>query len=900
MKGIYLQTKWFLLILLVFCGQNLLAQHQERLKISQNEVWKYKQGEVPLAEYARFDDSDWKILNLPHTWNDKDVMDEGDGYYQGVGWYRKHLKTEDSWNNKRIFLYFEGANQVTDLFINGQFVGRHTGGYTAFCYDVTKYLNFGKNNDNIVAVKVDNSIDANIPPLSADFTFYGGIYRDVYLIATNPVHFSMTNDASEGVFWQTPEVSTEKALLKTWGTVINDAVANQKLRIISKVIDAELQTIEMLETKMRIKSGKETKFEQQVTIDNPKLWSPDNPYLYQLVTQIVDDKSGKIIDEVRNPLAFRFFSFDADKGFFINGKHTFLIGVNRHQDYLGIGNALPDELHLQDIRLLKEMGANFIRIAHYPQDKALVEECDRLGLVASIEIPIVNYITETEEFTQNCLNMQREMIRQYYNHPSIIIWAYMNEVMLRRKKFKGTYKEYVNNLTELTQKIEDLTRKEDPYRYTMIPNHQGFQHYHPAKLTRIPMIVGWNLYPGWYGSRFSRLDHFLDNIHRKELPDKPVIITEYGAGADPRLHSFEPQRFDFTIEWQNKYHEYYLDAMKKREFITGGAIWNFVDFNSEGRIDAVPHINNKGIMTRDRKPKDAYLFYQAQLCRQPVINIAPANWAVRSGMPQKQGEQFCTQPMYVYTNQKDAELFHNGKSLGKKTPDNTKITWQVPFVNGTNRFEAITKAADGKNYRDYMEVEFVLHPLNFKSNETPMKDLNINVGSHCYFVDNFNQIWLPDKPYQKGNWGFIKGNVYQRGRKNKITGTNQDIWGTEHDPVFQTQRDSISEYRFDVPKGQYEITLCFAELLSDEKRKQLAYNLNMDQEQQSAGERIFDVLINDELIIEKLNIAEQYGVERSVEKKTQIVVADENGIHIQFSPHKGNAVLNGIRIRKMY
>jgi beta-galactosidase len=285
-----------------------------------------------------------------------------------------------------------------------------------------------------------------------------------------------------------------------------------------------------------------------------------------------------------------------------------LIGTSRHQDYKGLGNAVDKKLALQDVAFIKNMGANFLRIAHYPQDPAVLQACDELGLLTSVEIPVVNEITESASFYNNCINMQVEMIRQNYNHPSVIIWCYMNEIFLR-PHFNGERNGRKNILPPLQSRknIGQCYRKEDPSRYTMIANHADFARYNEYGLTTLSMLTGWNLYSGWYGGKLEDFSVFLDKHHQK-LPQQPFMVAEYGADADNRIRSMEPVRFDKSVEYTTRFHQYYIGEIMKRPFVAGAVIWNLADFNSETRIETMPHINNKGLLTWDRIRR-IHIFY---------------------------------------------------------------------------------------------------------------------------------------------------------------------------------------------------------------------------------------------------------------------------------------------------
>jgi beta-galactosidase len=900
------QVGRIILVLMLFCRWSTPAAAQSdnlpggRIKMGFNDAWFFGKDEKDQAGAASLDVLKWKKITLPHTWNAKDVLDDEPGYYRGTGWYKKSFKSNMTWKNKSVFLCFDGVNQETEVYVNGRLAGSHKGGYTGFVIPIGHLLKFEGNGWNDIAVKVSNRYNEDIAPLTADFTFFGGIYRNVNLLVTEDIHFSKADYGSDGIYIRTPLVSDQKATIQTENKLENASGKIRKLKLITVLFNAEGKKVAEKTTSVLLAAGESKLVKQDLPVlQQPNLWSVDRPYLYRIVSRITDAAGGDILDQVSSSLGLRWFKFDAEKGFFLNGKALKLVGASRHQDYQGIGNAVPEALQIRDVELLKAMGGNFLRVAHYPQDPVILESCDRLGILASVEIPIVNAITESEAFTAVSKNMQMEMIRQNFNHPSVVIWAYMNEVLLRPKFGNDKIRQqlYFDHIRELAQSLEDLTRKEDPSRYTMMACHGDFDRYHKVGLTKIPMIVGWNLYQGWYSAGLDDFAKFLDK-HHQVLPDKPLLVTEYGADADPRIRSFRPVRFDKSIEYAINYHQVYFNAVLKRPFVSGAMAWNLADFNSETREETMPHINNKGLLTLSRQAKDTYFLYQAYLLDRPFLKISSELWRDRAGISDPSGT-ISTQPVQVVTNLTSAELFLNGKSLGIRQSKDKLCEWEVPFKQGENSLRTV----DPNNplNSDQLVLNFNLVPQNFTG---PLgKDfhqLNILLGADRYFIDqDLHQVWIPDQPYQQGSWGWIGGNPF-KGSNNRISyGSDKNILNTDLDPVYQTQRVDIKQYKMDVPDGDYELNLLFSELIGGIDKEALAYNLDNNHVKEKAEERIFSVLVNGKVFLKDLNLAENYGYATAVKQQIRLNVTDGKGITVDFIPVKGKPVLNAMQLRKI-
>ena len=887
---------FYIFILLFIVGW---AQAQQRVVYTINDGWKFTKGSPFEAQLTGCDDSSWETVNIPHTWNDKDADDETPGFYRGPVWYRKQLFIDKSQEGRRAVIYFEGANQEVRFYLNGQFVGEHKGGYTRFCFDITSHLRYGQ--ENLFAIYVNNVYNPNIPPLSADFTFFGGIYRDVYLQFMNPVHIATNDYASSGVYIRTPEVNNSAASVEITTLLTNDMPQPTEIRVENIICDADGKEVKKTQAEVKLAAG-ETKADisKKIKIDSPRLWDIDDPYRYMVYTRILDKRKGTLLDEVVNPLGLRWFKFDSEKGFFLNGKGRKLIGTARHQDYFQKGNALRDELHVQDVLLLKEMGGNYLRVSHYPQDPVIMEMCDKLGIVTSVEIPVVNAVTETEEFLHNSVEMAKEMVRQDFNRPSVMIWGYMNEIFLRRPYTEGKQLEDYYRFTEkVARALEATIREEDPSRYTMMAYHNMPQYYEDAHLTEIPMIQGWNLYQGWYEPDINEFQRLLDRAH-KAYKGKVLMITEYGPGVDPRVHSYQPERFDFSQEYGLVYHKHYLNEMMKRPFIAGSSLWNLNDFYSESRVDAVPHVNNKGVVGLNREKKDVYWFYKTALSRRPILVIGNREWKSRGGVVNT-AQKECIQSVPVFSNAEEVELFVNNKSLGKKKIENNYALFDVPFVGGENLLEAVAVTGDNK-LRDMLRIQFQLVGSQLKDEAVPFTELNVMLGSPRYFEDRAaNVAWIPEQEYKPGSWGFIGGTSYRRQTGfGTMLGSDIDIHGTDMNPIFQTQRVGIKSFKADVPDGEYSVYLHWAELESDKEREALVYNLGADSEQTFAGNRSFGISINGTTVSDDFNVARDYGYARAVIKKFVITVKDGKGVSVDFHKKEGEPILNAIRIYRNY
>ena len=867
---------YIVLVLLscLVCGSLAASPGYER---SINDVWTFHKDGSDVMETVSF----------PHTWNVDDSVDDEPGYWRGIGWYEKTIFVEDNLSGKNVYVRFEGANQEVDLFVNGEHAGNHKGGYTAFIFDVSELIHGGA---NVFIIKVDNSHDEGIPPIGADYTFFGGIYRDVSLVFVPENHISVEHYASGGVYiTATPNVSAASASVQI-ETHLSICRPEKKLFLEQSVLSPDGKQVAVVRKLIRKPAGRMV-VDASVVVPNPQLWDVDSPELYSVITHLLD-KDGEVIDSRRSTFGIRTFRFDPDKGFFLNGRHLKLIGTNRHQDYLGKGNALRDEMHLRDIRLLKDMGGNFLRISHYPQDHLISEECDRLGILTCMEIPVVNRIGFDDDFNQNCVNMAREMVYQNHNHPSIVAWAYMNEVLLDKSPWESGgwgRDDYYTKVKESALAIDSALREADPSRPTMIPCDGDRKRYKESGLGDIPDILGFNLYHGWYYGTFADLGPALDKIH-DTFPGKVLIVSEYGADADSRLHSFEPQCQDYTCDYALLYHKSYIPVIMEKEYLSGGAVWNLNDFYSEARGFAVPHFNCKGITASDRVPKDSYWLYKSLLGKDPFIRIGGADWTVRGGQ-EADGE--CIQPVEVFATAPEVELSLNGETLGTKAVKGGSALFEVPFKGGENILEA--HGSDGAS--DLLRIDFRLVPEDMAD----FREMNVLMGTNRYFEDRIDgQIWIPEQPYHPGSWGYVGGErMYQQNSGGPRPAFEADIACTDLDPLFQTQRAGLEAFKADVPDGRYYVYLYFADLTGPFRGKPMLYDIGNEALSYGETERVFSVSINGTPVLSDFNIAEEYGFNTAVVQRFPVEIEDRKGLSVEFIQSQGLPVLNAIRIMRV-
>ena len=667
MKTVLLQSSRLVsVVLLMLYGMSMFAQRQDILL---NNDWNFRfSHQVQKGTEVRVD--------LPHTWNAQDALSGKIDYKRGIGNYEKNLFIRPEWKGKRLFIRFEGVNNIADVFINRRHIGEHRGGYGAFIFEITGKVEYGK--ENSILVRVNNGEQLDIMPLVGDFNFYGGIYRDVHLLITDETCISPLDYASPGVRLIQDSVSHRYAKVRAIVDLSNGSSGNQEVELNVRLLDG--QRVVKEGTKNVNLSGNEV-MQQELTfeIDQPHLWNGrQDPFLYQ--AEVTLFRNGQMVDRVTQPLGLRFYRIDPDKGFFLNGKHLPLQGVCRHQDRSEVGNALRPQHHEEDVALMLEMGVNAVRLAHYPQATYFYDLVEKNGIIVWAEIPFVGPggyndkgFVDLPAFRANGKEQLKELIRQHYNHPSICVWGLFNELT-----------ELGDNPVEYIKELNVLAHQEDTTRPTTSASNQM------GDLNFITDAIAWNRYDGWYGGTPADLGKWLDRMH-KDHPEICIAISEYGAGASiyhqqDSLVKTVPTSWWHPENWQTYYHIENWKTISSRPYVWGSFVWNMFDFGAAHRTEGDrPGINDKGLVTFDRKVrKDAFYFYKANWNREePMLYLTGKRNTVRTQR---------LQTITAFTNLSGAELFVNGKSYGKAIPDSYAILeWKnVELEPGENEIKVVS------------------------------------------------------------------------------------------------------------------------------------------------------------------------------------------------------------------
>ncbi len=613
-------------------------------------------------------------VDLPHTWNARDGQDGGNDYWRGTCIYRTHFAAPQfNTASHQVWIQFDGVNASAHVVLNGSPVCNHDGGYSTFRANITELLR----DENELTVEVDNSKNDRVYPQKADFTFYGGIYRDVSLMVVSKNHFTLDYFGGPGIRI-TPTVQGTDASVQV--TTWHDGEGEVSIEL----LDAAGNTVA---------TGKGPDI--TLTIFNAHLWNGvKDPYLYSCKARLV--VNGTVEDETTTRFGVRSFKVDPKKGFFLNGKSYPLHGVSRHQDRKGLGNAITREMHDEDMALIKEIGANTIRLAHYQHDQYFYDLCDEVGMVVWAEIP---YISEhMPNGRENTISQMKELIIQNYNHPCIVCWGVSNEITISTKDKK--------DMLDNHRQLNDLCHEMDKTRLTTLACYAMCGPFNRS--AHITDMVSWNLYLGWYVPGFILNDLWMGFFHLC-FPNRPFGYSEYGAEGMPNLHSTHPHRGDHTEEYQAKYHEYMLRCFKRHPWMWATHVWNMFDFAADARDQGgEPGMNHKGLVTFDRKiKKDSFYLYKAWWSDEAFVHICSKRFVERTGS---------TATVKVYSNQSTVALYVNGNKVGEQTGEHV-FTFKVP-LNGELHIQAVAGDRTDESVIRHVDTpnpEYKLHKTKSKS-----------------------------------------------------------------------------------------------------------------------------------------------------------------------------------------
>ena len=613
-------------------------------------------------------------VDLPHTWNARDGQDGGNDYWRGTCIYRTHFAAPQfNTASHQVWIQFDGVNASAHVVLNGSPVCNHDGGYSTFRANITELLR----DENELTVEVDNSKNDHVYPQKADFTFYGGIYRDVSLMVVSKNHFTLDYFGGPGIRI-TPTVQGTDASVQV--TTWHDGEGEVSIEL----LDAAGNTVA---------TGKGPDI--TLTIFNAHLWNGvKDPYLYSCKARLV--VNGTVEDETTTRFGVRSFKVDPKKGFFLNGKSYPLHGVSRHQDRKGLGNAITREMHDEDMALIKEIGANTIRLAHYQHDQYFYDLCDEVGMVVWAEIP---YISEhMPNGRENTISQMKELIIQNYNHPCIVCWGVSNEITISTKDKK--------DMLDNHRQLNDLCHEMDKTRLTTLACYAMCGPFNRS--AHITDMVSWNLYLGWYVPGFILNDLWMGFFHLC-FPNRPFGYSEYGAEGMPNLHSTHPHRGDHTEEYQAKYHEYMLRCFKRHPWMLATHVWNMFDFAADARDQGgEPGMNHKGLVTFDRKTKkDSFYLYKAWWSDEAFVHICSKRFVERTSS---------TATVKVYSNQSTVALYVNGNKVGEQTGEHV-FTFKVP-LNGELHIQAVAGDRTDESVIRHVDTpnpEYKLHKTKSKS-----------------------------------------------------------------------------------------------------------------------------------------------------------------------------------------
>jgi len=848
----------------------LLAPAQAaRLAADLDQGWRFSQtaGDPGFAD-EDFDDSAWSTVDLPHTWNriggrESDSENSFD-LYKGAAWYRLRFKAPAAAKGSRYFLQFDGVGAVADVWLNGRYLGKHEGAVSRFRFDATAAIAPGKT--NLLAVRADNSTPApgsstaHVIPLSGDFFVHGGLYRDVSLIVTPPVHIDLMDFGGPGVYAHAAGIGNGTAAVEVRARIANDGTKAARTALTVRILDATGKPVAQRTQPVAARPRNVADRLVRLTVRNPHLWDGmSDPYLYTV--EVTLGAGRKKLDKVVQPLGLRTIAFDADKGFFLNGKHVALHGVALHQDLAGKGWAMTCAEQKRDFDLVQDLGANTVRLAHYQHGQCSYDEADKRGLIVWAEIPLVNQVSfdgtpASPALAANAKQQLVELIRQNYNHPSVAMWSVGNEIDLRAVQNNGPSK-----AGPLVRELAALAHEEDSTRpSTLADCCEQAARADRDVLVGLADLAGYNRYFGWYYGDESDFGPMLDRAHAGH-PALPISVSEYGAGAaltqhtdDPRGGPINPHGRPHPEEVQQRYHELSWAALAVRPYLWATYVWNMFDFASLDRKEGdLLDINDKGLVTYDRKTKkDTYYFYRANWNPAPTLHLV--------------GRRYTDRPYQVldvkaYSNAQKAELWLNGKAVGTVPCQGGICLWKVVHLDPGANALRVTAAFGGRTEEDSVLWTYRGTPGTVRIKAGDLSGTTTaggaRYGSDMYFAGGTGKDINPSD-----------------------TEDDKRIAVAAADPtLYDSYREGRFSYRIPLPDGRYKVTLRFAEPSAT-----------------AAGQRVFDVAANGKTVIRKLDVYDAAGgTLRGLERDFTVKLAGGTLV-LDFVPRKGRALLSACEV----
>ncbi|WP_040597526.1 glycoside hydrolase family 2 TIM barrel-domain containing protein [Sphingomonas elodea] len=876
-------------VMVVAVAPPALAQPDGRRVTALSEGWRFHLGDLADdAAAERYDDSGWKPVQVPHSWNRV-------GYYrpdpashlhradtvdktQGRGWYRLHFQAPAT-AGKRVWLEFDAASRIASIWLNGRKIGDHAGPFSRFRLDVSDAVKPGA--DNVLVVRVDNSppaeggATADVLPLTGDFFVHGGLYRPVRLIVANPVHLDLADFGGPGVYAATTSATAARASVSVRARVANDAAGAASVRVTARLVDARGRVAATAQRTLSLAGGARGEAAAVLDVAKPHRWQGvEDPYLYTLQVEVADGR-GRLLDRLRQPFGIRTITVDPDKGLFLNGRHVALHGVGYHQDREGKGWAISAEDVAQDLAIMREMGVNAIRLTHYQHGQTIHDLADRQGLLVWDEIPLVSAWTRRGErepraaLVANARQQLQELIRQNGNHPSVINWGIANEV-----DFGNSFPLFLTGFADgkapdpmpLLHQLQALAKAEDPGRPTALATCCEGRLFDAG--VEIPTTAeaadlgGANRYFGWYFGVPGDLGPQLDALHAKR-PRQPLSVTEYGAGAATTIHTddvlggpVDSRGVNQPEEYASHIHEAAWKTLKARPYLWGTWLWNSFDFATTIRAEGdAQDINTKGLVTYDRRiRKDPYYFYKANWTATPTVHINGRRYTARA---------YRVTDVRVYSNAPTTELIVNGRSIGSRStcPDRVCVWEKVALAPGSNVVVARGRFASGP-VED--KVAWDLAADAARAVRIDAGALVAAAASTRFGSDSFFEGGLAGTLNKPADYG--------------KPAVQTPIGNTGDPAVVATFREGSFGYRVPLRPGRYRVRLTFVEPAL------------------AQGGRVFDVVANGQPIVQALDVAGAAGGAAIAVQREAVVAVAGDTLDLRFVPKVGKAIVSAVEI----